>query len=302
MSWLSVRVDTDAAHAEAFADALVAAGALSASIEDADAGTDAEQAQFDEPGENARLGWTRSTLSALFDPDTDVSAAIGAAALAAGLATTPAFQSELLAEQDWVRLTQAQFDPIQISPRLWIVPSWHASPDPEAISLALDPGLAFGTGSHPTTRLCLQWLEASVAPGVSVLDYGCGSGILALAASKLGAATVVGVDIDPRAVDAARDNARKNDVTARFFDCATPVTGEFDLVVANILANPLKSLAPALVSHVRHGGQLALSGLLDTQIDEMIDIYRPHIALRVAGVHEGWACLAGTRGGAGEPV
>jgi ribosomal protein L11 methyltransferase len=192
-------------------------------------------------------------------------------------------------------LTQSQFDPIRVSERLWIVPSWHEIPDPEAISLILDPGMAFGTGSHPTTRLCLEWLERKVSAQCSVLDYGCGSGILAIAAARLGAGQVAGVDIDPQAVEAAYANAERNGVTALFADSTLPVAGEYDLVVANILSNPLRVLAPAICAHVRSGGQLALSGILREQADEIIGIYAAWLPLAVADTREDWVCLSGIK-------
>ncbi|MGE5945460.1 MAG: 50S ribosomal protein L11 methyltransferase, partial [Betaproteobacteria bacterium] len=270
MGWQSVSFLTDAAHAEPVCDALLEAGALSASIEDADAGTPNEQPQFGEPGSVNSPGWLHSRVVALFEAEDDVAAMLAVAARAAGLAGSPDFAVEPVAEQNWVQLTQAQFDPIRVSGRLWIVPSWHAAPDPAAISLVLDPGMAFGTGSHPTTRLCLEWLERCVTSGCSVLDYGCGSGILAIAAARLGAGRVAGVDIDPQAVVAARSNAERNGVDALFADSALPVAGEYDLVVANILSNPLRVLAPAICAHVRPGGRLALSGILKEQADEII--------------------------------
>jgi ribosomal protein L11 methyltransferase len=304
VAWLSVSLLTDAAHAESLADALTENGALTASIEDADAGTAAETPQFDEPGEVRpieAIGWSRSKVIALFDPEAAeaLQEIIAAAAAASGLKEAPAYTVETLEEQDWVRLTQAQFEPIRISGRLWIVPSWHQAPDPDAICIELDPGLAFGTGSHPTTRLCLQWLEATVTPGASVLDYGCGSGILAIAAGKLGAGRLAGVDIDPRAIDAAAFNAENNGVRAQFALADRPGGGElYDVVVANILANPLRALAPALCGHVRAGGQLALSGILAEQAAEIVAIYAPWAKLSVFGEHEGWVCLAGRRHGA----
>ena len=204
--WQLLKIPADQDSADRLSDALLALGALSVSIEDAHAGTTEEQAIFGEPG-MLQETWHDSLISALFDPATDVAQLLGQASLAVGLSAVPAHQIETLAEQDWVRLTQAQFDPIPISERLWIVPSWHVAPDPDAIVLVLDPGLAFGTGSHPTTRLCLQWLDQHLLEKATVLDYGCGSGILAIAAKKLGAGDVAGVDIDPQAVQAARDNA-----------------------------------------------------------------------------------------------
>jgi ribosomal protein L11 methyltransferase len=197
-----------------------------------------------------------------------------------------------------VQLTQSQFDPIRVSDRLWIVPSWHEAPDPDALVLVLDPGMAFGTGSHPTTRLCLEWLERTVSPDASILDYGCGSGILAIAAAKLGAGDVLGVDIDLQAVEAARLNAERNAVSARFEDSAKEIKGQFDIVVANILSNPLKALAPAICAHVNRGGRLALSGILVEQTDDLIAAYAPYIALEVADTREGWVCLTGTRAAA----
>lgn len=297
MTWLSVSIETDCDHAEALADALLEAGALSASIEDADAGTPAETPQFGEPGSVTTPGWTRSRVVALLTPDTDLPTLLANCATSAGLSAIPPYTRETIAEQNWVQLTQSQFEPIRVSERLWIVPSWHAAPDPDALVLVLDPGMAFGTGSHPTTRLCLEWIERTVAPGVSVLDYGCGSGILAIAAAKLGAGEVLGVDIDPQAVTAARNNADINAVSARFADSAAPLEGSFDMVVANILANPLKALAPAICGHVRAGGTLALSGILVEQAEELIALYAPYIQLAVADTREGWVCLAGRKAG-----
>lgn len=293
MSWQSISFLTDASHAEPLCDALLEAGALSASIEDADAGTPDEKPQFGEPGSVNSPGWTHSRVVALLEADADADAILSAAASAIGLGKTPAFAVEQIAEQNWVQLTQSQFDPIRVSERLWIVPSWHESPDPAAINLVLDPGMAFGTGSHPTTRLCLEWLERNVSPACSVLDYGCGSGILAIAAARLGASHVAGVDIDPQAVEAARANAERNGVTALFADSAQPVAGEYDLVVANILSNPLRVLAPAICAHVRVGGRLALSGILREQAEEIIGIYAQWLPLQVADVREDWVCLAG---------
>jgi len=295
MAWQSVSFLTDAAHAEPLCDALLDAGALAASVEDADAGTVDEQPQFGEPGAVNSPGWARSRVVALLEPDADAAALLAAAGARIGLKALPAFSVEAVAEQNWVQLTQSQFDPIRVSGRLWIVPSWHEAPDPAALNLILDPGMAFGTGSHPTTRLCLEWLERNVTPGCRVLDYGCGSGILAIAAARLGAGQVAGIDIDPQAVDAARANAERNGVSALFADSAQPVAGEYDLVVANILSNPLRVLAPAICAHVRSGGSLALSGILREQAEEIISIYARWLPMRVADVREDWVCLAGIK-------
>ena len=295
MGWQSVSFLTDASHAEPLCDALIEAGALSASIEDADAGTPDEQPQFGEPGSVNSPGWTHSRVVALLEADADVAALLAAAVAEIGLLEVPAYTVEAVAEQNWVQLTQSQFDPIRVSDRLWIVPSWHESPDPAAINLILDPGMAFGTGSHPTTRLCLEWLERQVTESLSLLDYGCGSGILAIAAARLGAGRVAGVDIDPQAVESARANAERNGVSALFADSAQPVAGEYDLVVANILSNPLRVLAPAICAHVRSGGKLALSGILREQAEEIIGIYAQWLPMTVADTREDWVCLSGVK-------
>lgn len=295
MGWQSVSFLTDAAHAEPICDALLEAGALSASIEDADAGTPDEQPLFGEPGSLPSSGWTHSRVVALLEPDANIDSLLGEAVSAIGLNEVPAYTVESVEEQNWVQLTQSQFDPIRVSERLWIVPSWHETPDPAAVNLILDPGMAFGTGSHPTTRLCLEWLERNVSEGCTVLDYGCGSGILAIAAARLGAGRVAGVDIDPLAVEAARSNAERNGVVALFADSAMPVAGEYDVVVANILSNPLRVLAPAICAHVRSGGRLALSGILREQAEEIIAIYAQWLPMQVADMREDWVCLKGIK-------
>jgi ribosomal protein L11 methyltransferase len=295
MGWQSVSFLTDASHAEPVCDALLEAGALSASIEDADAGTPDEQPLFGEPGSLPSTGWMHSRIVALLEPDADIESLLAIAVSAIGLCEVPPYTVEAVEEQNWVQLTQSQFDPIRVSERLWIVPSWHETPDPAAVNLILDPGMAFGTGSHPTTRLCLEWLERTVSAGCSVLDYGCGSGILAIAAARLGATRVAGVDIDPLAVDAARSNAERNGVTALFADSAMPVAGEYDVVVANILSNPLRVLAPAICAHVRSGGRLALSGVLREQADEIMAIYAQWLPMQVADTREDWVCLTGIK-------
>ncbi|AMO38747.1 50S ribosomal protein L11 methyltransferase [Thauera humireducens] len=296
--WISVTLQADATKAEALSDALMEAGALSVSIEDADAGTEAETPQFGEPGHLPTALWDHSRVIALVDGNTDDAALVALlteASQAAGFDALPPYTTEQVAEQNWVQLTQSQFDPIRITDRLWIVPSWHEAPDPAAINIELDPGMAFGTGSHPTTRLCLEWLCDSITPGCSVLDYGCGSGILAIAAAKLGAGDVLGVDIDEKAVEAARDNAERNAATIRLQHSGTPVGDTFDIVVANILTNPLCVLAPAIAARVAPGGKVALSGVLETQAEQVIEAWAPFIALRVGAAHEGWIRLEGQR-------
>jgi ribosomal protein L11 methyltransferase len=249
---------------------------------------------FDEPG--ARAGrWTRVRVRALVSAGTDAAALLAAAAADAGLAAPPPFAIEPVVDEDWVRRTQAQFAPIRISDRLWIVPSWHDAPDPAAINLRLDPGLAFGTGSHPTTRACLRWLERHVVPGAGVLDYGCGSGILAIAALKLGAAAALGVDIDPDAVQTARANAERNAAPARFAATDAPHDFTADLVVANILANPLRLLAPVLAAHCRPRGRIALAGILAAQARGVAAAYAPWFDVREWEADAGWTTLEGVR-------
>lgn len=293
--WLSVTLSTDAAHAEALSDALLGLGAISVSVEDADAGTEHETPQFGEPGSSPAPLWEHSRVIALFDRDADIGFIAAAAASEAGLGATPSFEISEVAGQDWVRLTQSQFEPIRVNERLWIVPSWHAAPDPGAINLALDPGMAFGTGSHPTTRLCLEWLCDSVRPDDSVLDYGCGSGILAITAARLGAGRVAGVDIDDNALTAAADNAARNDATLQLLHSSQPTGMQFDIVVANILANPLCVLAPLLASLTRPGGRIALSGILEAQTEQVRTAYRPAFDLRIGAIREGWVLLEGFR-------
>ena len=287
-------------RAEALSDALLTVGALSASIEDADAGSADEQPLYGEPGmATPSATWNRSRVVALFDGAADVSQALRAALDEAGIADLPSFERHEIADADWVGLTQSQFDPIGIGERLWIVPSWHAVPAaalaPDAVVIRLDPGMAFGTGDHPTTRLCLAWLDANVRGGETVIDYGCGSGILAIAAIKLGAAAVAGTDIDDQAITAARANAADNDVRVDFVSSARFAGEPVELVMANILSNPLKVLAPLLTSLVAPGGRLVLSGILERQWPEVAAIYAPAIALRVWRVDEGWVCLEGKR-------
>lgn len=297
-------METDSAHAEVLSDAMLELGALSTDIHDAAAGTEREQFLFDEAGEPSGEIWSASELTALFDADADIISIVNAAAQVARLSSPLTYRLTDVKDQDWVRITQSQFGPIQISPRLWIVPSWHQIPDPAAVNLILDPGLAFGTGSHPSTKLCLTWLDENLRGGEYVLDYGCGSGILAIAASKLGASHVVGMDIDPQAVAASRENAiinRCDETKAEFFtvDLARQIKpereGRADMVVANILANPLIMLAPILMRATREGGRIALSGILIEQAEEVKQVYRQWFKMRIAGEQEGWALLTGTK-------
>lgn len=302
MAWIEIVIEIDRDHAEAISDALIEAGALSVSVEDADLGTAAEQPLFGEPGmEPTEAAWERSRVVALTESDADHAAIVSAAAHAIGLGGTsiPAYTLRDVADQDWVRLTQSQFEPIHIGKNIWVVPSWHQAPDPDALILELDPGLAFGTGSHPTTRLCMEWLEAHAPVRHTVLDYGCGSGILAMVAKKLGASEVVGVDIDPQAIVSARDNSHRNHCEIDYYlpeayeNRTSPKT--FDVVVANILSGPLKLMAPMLAGQVAAGGSLVLSGVLARQADEVAAAYAPYIKLTIWAEREGWVALSGQR-------
>lgn len=298
MAWQRVGLVVAGSHAQALCDALEAEGALCTDLADADAGTERERAVFGEPGADGGL-WPRCRLTALFDASADASAALDAALAAAGTPEVEAACLERLEEADWVALTQRQFEPIRVGDRLWIVPTWHEPPEPRAINIVLDPGAAFGTGSHPTTRLCLAWLERSVHPGDTVLDYGCGSGILAIAAMKLGAAAAIAVDVDPLALEAARYNASRNAVSLEVRDAQQDIPESARITVANILANPLRMLAPLLAARTRAGGSLALSGILEEQADAVIAAYAPWARLAVAAREAGWVLLAGERSGAG---
>jgi ribosomal protein L11 methyltransferase len=294
VSYVALRFDVEAADADCWSDALLAAGALSVEAADARAGTAQETAVFAEPADADPRWWPVSRLTALCDATVDPAAVVQAAARALAR-TPPAFERFAVAERDWVLATRAQFGPIRISDEFWIVPTWCKPPRADALNLVLDPGLAFGTGAHPTTRLCLQWLASELPRGAHVLDYGCGSGILAIAAGKLGAGRVTGTDIDPQALQASRDNARANGVDATF-DLADAIGAErFTHVVANILANPLRLLAPTLAERTLHGGSIALSGILATQVPDVVAAYAPWFELATWRSEDGWVLLAGVK-------
>lgn len=277
-------------YIEQLSDALDALDALSVSVEDADAQTDAEQALFGEPGMPApKEGWQRSRVAALFQSE-----ALAREAVALLQAQDFFSNCEILGltdvpDQDWVRLTQSQFAPVEITPAFWVVPTWHEPPSQAQHIIRLDPGLAFGTGTHPTTRMCLRWI-ATHDVGGKVLDYGCGSGILAIGASKFGALEVVAVDIDAAAVESTRLNAQANSapLIVGFPDIAS---GSYGVVLANILATPLKVLAPLLCSYLAPGGHLVLAGILERQTDELTAAYAPWVKLDVADRQEGWALM-----------
>ncbi len=301
MSWTEIVIEAPREHAEQLSDALMEAGALSVSVEDADEGTEAERPLFGEPGmEPEQHAWEHSRVVALTDADSDAGALVREACEQCGIAQPLSFTLRSVAEQDWVRVTQSQFEPIHIGQKIWVVPSWHEAPEPGALVLELDPGLAFGTGSHPTTRLCMEWLEQNAHPGVSLLDYGCGSGILAMLARKLGASPVDGVDIDPQAIVSARDNGERNRCEDIHWFLPEAFGSErattcYQIVAANILSGPLKLMAPMLGGRVAPGGALVLSGVLARQADEVIAAYAPHMALSVWAERDGWVALAGRK-------
>lgn len=294
MPWQSLEITAGESIAETIGDALMALGALSVSIEDADAQTELEQPIFGEPGEAPPGVWRHNVVSALFDADADIGEVMQELAQATGLGNL-GYVVQAVEEQDWVRATQSQFDPIRIRDDLWIVPSWHVAPNPQALNIVLDPGLAFGTGSHPTTHLCLAWLADNLQAGASVLDYGCGSGILAIAAKLRGAGDTLGVDIDPQAMVASRYNADNNRADVRFAlpDDMPPFVA--DVVVANILASPLKVLAPALAAHCKPGGRIALSGILREQAEEVAAIYSEWFDMSPPLPLENWVLLTGRK-------
>ncbi len=296
MDWQRLRVRVAAADAEAIADALLEAGAVAVDVADADAGTDAERPLFGEPGSDPPGTWDDNLVSGLFVGETDLDPVVAAIRACAGPAAR-AIDIEPVPERDWVRHTQSQFEPMAISSRLWIVPTWCEPPAGAQIVIRLDPGLAFGTGSHATTRLCLRWLDQHVTPGMSVVDYGCGSGVLAIAARLFGAGTVVGIDIDPQAVIASRANAASNAVDAVFLDAETDTStlAAADVVVANILSNPLRVLAPLITGLCRPGGAVVLSGILAGQWQSVASAYEPWIEIEPVIEDDGWVCLWGTK-------
>jgi ribosomal protein L11 methyltransferase len=283
------------ADVEIVSDALMEIEALAVSVEDADADTDAEQALFGEPGMPApAAGWERSVVKALFPSEPEATEA-ATLILAQDWATDVHVQAiQAVPEQDWVRLTQSQFAPVEITPEFWIVPSWHEAPPQAKRVMRLDPGLAFGTGTHPTTRMCLSWIAKQHQPWSRVLDYGCGSGILAIGAALHGAKSIDAVDIDPAAVTSSRDNAVANGVT---LNTGLPelAQGEYPLVIANILATPLKLLAPLLCAHVAKGGHLILAGILSRQADELKAAYAPWLQLAVSDEVDGWILMTAQR-------
>lgn len=294
MGWVTVTIQAQDDIADLISDTMMSLGALSAVIEDANAETVDEQPIFGEPGDPPPGMWQKNLVSVMFDEGIDVKAMVGALESEAGLSNLK-YTTKTIKEQDWVRATQSQFNPIEINDQLWIVPTWHEAVNQTAINIELDPGLAFGTGSHPTTHLCLDWLTQQPLSDQSVLDYGCGSGILAIAAKKLGAAEVVGTDIDLQAIEASHYNAKQNKVAIDFYDAEQYQIKPFDMVVANILSSALSVLAPVLASACKTGGKIALSGILSEQTDQLIDIYSVWFEMDPPKTMDAWVLLTGIK-------
>ena len=294
MPWISLKIQAQDNTADLISDTLMAQGALSAIIEDANADTLDEQPIFGEPGDPPPGIWQQNLVSALFDDGADVAKIMADLQRKTKLSNLQ-YSTETIEEQDWVRATQSQFDPIKITDKLWIVPTWHSAPNADAINIVLDPGLAFGTGSHPTTHLCLAWLTQTVTPQNTVLDYGCGSGILAIAAKMLGASHVEGTDIDAQAIQASLYNAEQNHVCADFYHASQYQTREFDIVVANILSSALSVLAPALAASCKTGGKIALSGILKEQAEAVSAIYAQWFNMQAPQFMDAWVLLTGTK-------
>ena len=289
MPWLLIELPASDAEAESVADALTECGAQSVSIE----GTSAEERL--QSGLEPTALWSENRVTGVFPDPTDVDAALAAVRRTLGVARLPAHRTKRLDDADWGRAWMTHYQPLRVAPKLWVVPSWCAPPDPAAVNIILDPGLAFGTGTHPTTALCLTWLASQSLAGRTVIDYGCGSGILAIAALKLGAANAVGIDLDPQALAVSRENATRNGVAERFQAVALrPVTATADVVVANILAGTLIDLAPDVSACVAPRGRLGLSGVLSAQVTDVAAAYAPPFALAVEE-RDGWALLAGPR-------
>lgn len=291
MPWLQVRLAINPEQAETYEDALLEVGAVSVTF------MDAEDQPIFEPELNTTPLWTHTHLLALFEADTDAQAVFAHLQLLTD-ATLPEHHAEVIEDQDWERSWMDNFQPMRFGQRLWIVPSWHAAPEPEAVNLLLDPGLAFGTGTHPTTALCLEWLDGQALQDCDVLDFGCGSGILAIAALLLGARQAVGTDIDVQALEASRDNAGRNGIDEARFPLYLPEdlpAAPADVLVANILAGPLVSLAPQLSTLVKPGGRLALSGILAEQGEEVAAAYAKDFELDPIANRDGWVRISGRR-------
>lgn len=292
MPWIQLKIDTDSQHADALSDLLMEEGSLSITLEDG------KDTPIYEPTLGETPLWNHTVLTALFEADRDLAIIVEQLKLLPYLGTDFSYKIEQVEDKDWEREWMDNFHPIQFGKRLWICPSWREIPDPEAVNVILDPGLAFGTGTHPTTALCLEWLDSLELSDKEVIDFGCGSGILAVAALKLGAKSVTGIDIDYQAIEASKANAERNDVLDQislYLPEDQPADLKADVLVANILAGPLRELAPLIADKVKSGGQLALSGLLKEQADEIAEFYTKWFDMDAPAHKEDWSRLTGIR-------
>lgn len=295
MAWQALKFKISGEYVEALSDALFEAGALSVDVTDADEGSLKERAIYLEPGEEVLLSWGDNLVVGLFDQSVEIFKIVAIASDALEPIQLPPPQINLVDDQDWVRLTQQQFEPIQITKRLNISPSWSAVQNASEINIILDPGLAFGTGSHPTTQLCLHWLENNLVSGQAVIDYGCGSGVLGIAAKMFGAGRVVGIDIDEDALEAAQYNALRNEIDLEIIPAGDSFKEQADIVIANILPSPLKVLAPLLNQLVKPGGHVVLSGILVAHEKELLDMYEQWFEMSTFQIMDDWVCLQGTK-------
>ena len=291
MPWLQLRFTVARDDAEQVANALEELGAQAVTLQGA-----SSDSLFDQIDETPTL-WAATNLTALFDAGEDVDRLLHGLRNSLGPMPLPAHEASLLADQDWNRAWMDRFKPMRFGERLWVVPSWHAPPAPDAVNLILDPGMAFGTGMHPTTALCLQWLDGADLAGKTVLDYGCGSGILAIAAIRLGAHRAIAVDIDPQCLEVTRENAQRNGTLGQIdILLAQEWKGEpVDVLLANILAGPLHALAEDFARYVRPHGDIVLSGLLAPQAQACLDAYAPHFFMQPPRITDDWAMLHGER-------
>ena len=293
-AWINLKIRASAEYAHIISDTLIELGALSSSIEDLYCNSENEETLFGEPNIPNNTIWQHNTIESLFDGSISIDIVIEELKTMTGLSDID-YTLEPVEEQNWVALTQLQFEPISILNKLWIVPSWHKAPNPSAINIILDPGLAFGTGSHPSTHLCLEWLIKEVKINDCVLDYGCGSGILSIAAKKCGAKEVIGVDIDPQAIISSTHNAKENHVSIQFYNSESSLKFEADIVIANILSSALSVLAPILAKACNPQGKIALSGILKEQIEMLTKIYSVWFNLNKPIEREGWILMSGTK-------
>jgi ribosomal protein L11 methyltransferase len=294
MSWTNLIVQTSKEDVDSISDYLIELGAISTSIEDTNLNKNNEELIFAEPNIRSEQFWENNTVQALFEKKIDIELikiAINNKFNDANLS----FLTSNIQDKDWVQLTQSQFLPIHVHDKLWIIPTWHNIQDKNAINLILDPGLAFGTGTHPTTHLCLLWLLENISQNTTVLDYGCGSGILGIAAKKIGAKKVFGVDIDNQAIKASEDNSKKNDVKISWSNTKDKIKYKTDLVVGNILSSALSVLAPVLAEHCKSKGKIALSGILESQEEDIKKIYSKWFDFNSSSIKDGWVLISGTK-------